>query len=88
MLFRVGFALVALLTTTAPSFAQAPVPIPIPMPFPAYQGTPDDQKACGPPAQKYCRAAMPDQFRVLRCLQENRDKIGNACQAVLTSYGQ
>ncbi len=86
MLYRVGFALAVMLTSTAPTMAQTPLPIP--MPFPAYQGTPDDQKACGPPAQRYCRAAMPDQFRVLKCLQENRDKIGHACQAVLTSYGQ
>ena len=86
MLLRVGLALVALLTATAFSWAQTPLPIP--MPFPAYQGTQEDQKACGPPAQKYCRAAMPDQFRVLKCLQDHRDKIGQACQAVLTSYGQ
>jgi hypothetical protein len=86
MLHRGGLAFVALLMTTAFSFAQTPLPIPLP--FPSYQGTTEDQKACDPPAQRFCRAAMPDQFRVLRCLQENRDKIGKACQAVLTSYGQ
>jgi hypothetical protein len=86
MLSRGGFAVVALLTATTFSFAQTPPPLPIP--FPSYQGTAEDQKACDPPVQKFCRAAIPDQFRVLRCLQENRDKIGKACQAVLTSYGQ
>jgi hypothetical protein len=86
MLSRGGFAVVALLTATTFSFAQTPAPLPIP--FPSYQGTAEDQKACDPPVQKFCRAAIPDQFRVLRCLQENRDKIGKACQAVLTSYGQ
>jgi hypothetical protein len=86
MLYRGGFAIVALLTATAFSFAQTPLPVPVP--FPSYQGTADDQKACNPPVQKFCRAAIPDQFRILRCLQENRDKIGKACQAVLTSYGQ
>jgi len=86
MLYRVGLTLVALLTAPAFSFAQTPLPVPLP--FPSYQGTPEDQKACDPPAQRFCRAAMPDQFRVLKCLQDNRDKIGKACQAVLTSYGQ
>jgi hypothetical protein len=86
MLYRGGFALVALLTATGFSFAQTPLPVPVP--FPSYQGTAEDQKACNPPVQKFCRAAIPDQFRILRCLQENRDKIGRACQAVLTSYGQ
>jgi hypothetical protein len=86
MLSRVSLASAVLLMTTAFSFAQTPLPIPLP--FPSYQGTAEDQKACDPPVQKFCRAAIPDQFRVLRCLQENRDKIGKACQAVLTSYGQ
>ena len=86
MLHRVGLAFIPLLMTTAFSFAQTPLPIPLP--FPSYQGTAEDQKACDPPVQRFCRAAIPDQFRVLRCLQDHRDKIGKACQAVLTSYGQ
>jgi hypothetical protein len=86
MLSRVSLASAVLLMTTAFSLAQTPLPIPLP--FPSYQGTAEDQKACDPPVQRFCRAAIPDQFRVLRCLQENRDKIGKACQAVLTSYGQ
>jgi hypothetical protein len=52
------------------------------------QGTPEDQKACNHPVQRFCRSAIPDQFRVLQCLQANRAKIGKACQEVLTRYGQ
>ena len=59
-----------------------------PLPFPGYQGTPHDQKACEPAVFKFCRAAVPDQFRILQCLQTNRPRIGKACQAVLASYGQ
>ena len=46
------------------------------------------EAADGVEALAWCRAAMPDQFRVLQCLQANRAKIGKACQAVLTRYGQ
>jgi hypothetical protein len=83
MSFRLALALLAMVIASAPSLAQTPKP-----PFPSYQGTADEQKACDAPAQKFCRSAMPDQFRVLQCLQANRTKIGKACQAVLTAYGQ
>jgi len=86
MLFRSSLAALVLMAAAVPAGAQnAPAP---PLPFPAMQGTPEDQKACNHPAQRFCRAAMPDQFRVLQCLQANRAKIGKACQAVLTKYGQ
>ena len=57
-------------------------------PNPNYQGTAIDQDACEAPAVKFCKAEIPDQFRVLACLQRNRPNIGKACQAVLSAYGQ
>lgn len=57
-------------------------------PFPSMQGTPEDQKACSPDAVKFCKEMIPDTFRVLSCLQNNRSKISTACQATLTKYGQ
>lgn len=57
-------------------------------PFPSMQGTPEDQKACSPDAVKFCKDMIPDTFRVLSCLQNNRQKISTACQGVLTKYGQ
>ena len=57
-------------------------------PNPNYQGTSTDQDACEAPAMKFCKAEIPDQFRVLACLQRNRPNIGKACQAVLSAYGQ
>ena len=84
MLFRSSLAALVLMAAAVPAGAQnAPPP-----PFPAMQGTPEDQKACEAPVQRYCRSAIPDQFRVLQCLQANREKIGKACQGVLTRYGQ
>jgi hypothetical protein len=31
---------------------------------------------------------MPDNMRVLACLQQNRQRISPACQQVLRKYGQ
>jgi hypothetical protein len=83
MLCRLSLAFVMMLIATVSSYAQGQRP-----PHPGYQGTALEQNACEAPAQKYCRAAMPDQFRVLQCLQANRARIGKACRAVLTAYGQ
>jgi hypothetical protein len=81
---RLSLAFVMLIATvSSPAQGQPQAPL-----HPGYQGTASEQNACGAPAQKYCRAAMPDQFRVLQCLQANRARIGKACRAVLTAYGQ
>jgi hypothetical protein len=53
-----------------------------------FEGTPQEQAACRPDVQKHCKAAVPDVFRVLACLQANRAKISKPCQAVLTNHGQ
>jgi len=57
-------------------------------PFPGMQGTPEDQKACSPDVQRHCKDAIPDTFRILSCLQNNRSRISTACQATLARYGQ
>jgi hypothetical protein len=46
-----------------------------------------DEDACDRDAHRLCREAIPDQFRVLTCLQANRAKLGKACAAVLQSHG-
>jgi len=46
-----------------------------------------DDDACKGDAQRFCRDAIPDQFRVLACLQTNRARLSRACQAVLQSHG-
>lgn len=53
-----------------------------------FQGTPEEQAACAPDSTKFCRDAIPDTFRVLACLQENRQKLKRVCQKVLEDHGQ
>lgn len=51
------------------------------------QGTEDEQAACATDANRYCKDAIPDTFRVLECLQEHRRKLKRACRNVLKSHG-
>ncbi|MGE3150844.1 MAG: cysteine rich repeat-containing protein [Pseudorhodoplanes sp.] len=69
------------------SLAQAQQIAPLPI-FPLFQGTAQEQAACRPDAQRYCRDAQPDQLRVLSCLQRNRSQISRGCRRVLESHGQ
>jgi hypothetical protein len=86
MLCRTSLAAAILMSATASSIAQAPQS-PLPLPFPSFQGTEAEQKACQPAVFKFCREALPDTFRILNCLQQNRPRIGKACQQVLSSNG-
>ena len=91
-----ALALAVLLTMTASaalaqdsgSFPSSPPYSSSQPPFPGMQGTPEDQKACSPDVQRHCKDAIPDTFRILSCLQNNRSRISTACQATLTRYGQ
>jgi len=51
-------------------------------------GTPQEQAACAGDAHRYCRDDIPDNFKVLRCLKAEREKITKACRMVLESHGQ
>jgi type II secretory pathway component PulL len=46
-----------------------------------------DEDACDRDAHRLCKDAIPDQLRVLTCLQQNRVKLSKACQVVLQSHG-
>jgi hypothetical protein len=69
-----------ILLSTTPSLAQMG-------PSSGHRGTSSDRDACRPAVFKFCRAALPDTFRILQCLQRNRPRIGKACQLVLSSNG-
>jgi len=70
------------------AFAQQQLPAPV-SPFPnMFQGTPQEQAACRPDSQRFCRDDIPDTFRVLACLQKNRTQISTPCRKVLESHGQ
>jgi len=46
-----------------------------------------DERACRGDAHRFCRDAIPDQFRVASCLQTHRDRLTHACRSVLESHG-
>jgi hypothetical protein len=80
------FLAAALLTTSGIAWAQqAPKQSEPPNIF---QGTPEEQAACRHDSTTLCRDAIPDTFRVLACLQQNRQRISKACREVLESHGQ
>ncbi len=80
--------LLAMLRLTAPAFAAGETPTPPKSPSGGlFQGTAEEQAACVPDATKFCLEAIPDTFRVLACLQANRQKLRKACLQVLESHG-
>jgi len=50
-------------------------------------GTEDQQNACYRDANKFCADAIPDQMKVLACLQEHRKRLSKACAKVLADNG-
>ena len=55
----------------------------------AHSGTDQDEKACAPDVQRFCRKLMDQgDFTILACLKENRPKLSAACRYVLVSHGQ
>ena len=78
--------LLQILGTTA--FAADDKKLPGPQPLNPFQGTPEEQAACAPDATTLCKDAVPDTFRVLACLKENRHRIRKVCLKVLEDHGQ
>jgi len=84
-----GISLVAICFVASATGALAQSQLPPPSPFPnMFQGTPQEQAACRPDSQRFCREEIPDTFRVLACLQKNRQQISVSCRRVLESHGQ
>jgi len=53
----------------------------------AHSGTEQDEKACAPDVQRFCRKLMDQgDFTILACLKENRPKLSAACRYVLVSH--
>jgi hypothetical protein len=90
MIARAMLAIVISLSAATSALAQMPPqPPPVANPFnmPGQRGTDQERDACHPDVMKFCRELVPDQFRVLGCLQSNRTRLSNACRGVLTSNG-
>ena len=55
----------------------------------AHSGTEQDEKACAPDVQRFCRKLIDQgDLTILACLKENRPKLSAACRSVLVSHGQ
>ena len=55
----------------------------------AHSGTDQEEKACAPDVQRFCRKLMDQgDFTILACLKENRPKLSTPCRYVLISHGQ
>lgn len=78
MLRLVPLAVIAVLFASSAAFAQTKF----------RPSSNPDERACRGDAQRFCRNAIPDQFRVLSCLQANRNKLSRSCRNVLASHGQ
>jgi hypothetical protein len=81
-----SIVLIQILGATA--FAANDKPPPGPQLLNPFQGTPEEQAACSPDATNFCKDAIPDTFRVLACLKENRQRIRKVCLKVLEDHGQ
>jgi hypothetical protein len=49
--------------------------------------TDQDDDACRGDVNRLCKDAIPDQLRILSCLQTNRTRISKRCQVVLETHG-
>lgn len=52
------------------------------------EGTPEEQAACAPDSSRFCAEDIPDNLRVLACLQEHREKLRKVCRKVLEDHGR
>jgi len=86
MLRNIAVIVAVFIASSTASLAQ-PLPLPLP-PLINMEGTPEDRAACAPDVHRYCERAIPDNMRVLACLQANRQRISPACRGVLEKYGQ
>ena len=53
-----------------------------------FEGTPEEQAACAPDSTRFCRDFIPDNLRVLSCLQNHRKSLRKVCLKVLEDHGQ
>lgn len=60
----------------APAFAQE------------HRGTLEQQMACTPDVWRLCSSQIPDENRIVACLQQNTPQLSSACRAVFQSNNQ
>jgi hypothetical protein len=50
-----------------------------------YRGTFEQQMVCTPDVMRLCSDQIPDVGRIVACLRQNTELLGNACRAVFES---
>lgn len=85
---RCAAAVMSLLVLSGTALAQKDERIQPGTPGSLFNGTVEEQAACRPDATKFCLDEMPDNFRVLACLRQNRTKLRKVCLQVLEAHGQ
>jgi hypothetical protein len=86
MYLRICAALTLIQIFTGGTFAaneKKPAP-----PAGLFEGTPEEQAACAPDSTRFCRDFIPDNLRVLSCLQDHRKSLRKVCLKVLEDHGQ
>jgi hypothetical protein len=48
------------------------------------RGTPAERQACTPDVFRLCSGAIPDEGRIVACLEENSRKLSGPCRAVIS----
>ncbi len=58
--------------------------------FAAAQGTPQQQQACAPDAQRLCGEFIPDVPKIQACMSRKRAQLSAACRAAISppSHGR
>jgi len=50
----------------------------------SYRGTPAEQEACTDDVSRLCAQFIPDEQRIVACLNQNRRSLSPACRAVFS----
>jgi hypothetical protein len=53
-----------------------------------HRGTLEQQMACTPDVWRLCSDQIPDENRIVACLQQNTPQLSSACRAVFQSNNQ
>jgi len=53
-----------------------------------HRGTLEEQMACTPDVWRLCSSQIPDENRIVACLQQNTQLLSSACRAVFQSNNQ
>lgn len=69
LVFAVGLVIAGFLATSSPSRA--------------HSGTADEQAACTPDVLSLCFFEIPDEDRIVACLNRKRDRLSQACRNVI-----